>query len=397
MEKSIPIIYHDDPLDPDDKVFNYHVTLEPDSNEDYFTGKEIGIQMQAIAFALTKNLPQTATIINVNGVDMHVLSLPTFIKILNCADDHMASILFKKDQNENTDDELQETEPASMNNSQPVQVQNAMPNNTPAQIQKEPRMTTLQLINVQVKKGGAFAPFNLGNGDEPEPENKINSIGRSKLQYPIYWKDAKPLIEKHHDVIFNNPIGLAPANAHVTANRIKSFSKDCGLEDNALSTYESSLLDVVQAVNGNTYNVWIFTKDDEEPANNEVAAQTVNAEKENDAMPLDNESKADDTIYDQITSLVNKAKLDYTAKKYEIESLTAATKKEEEPDLAGLPDIIIQKAKLTDDKQRAAYLFDLISQIGSGQVDASLSSLAKDPTLFLKAVNALSWQKKQNI
>ena len=111
-------------------------------------------------------------------------------------------------------------------------------------------------------------------------------------------------------------------------------------------------------------------------------------------MRLSEEKKIDDSRlskFNQLNDLINNIRIDYIDKLHENEELEVSKNK---IDVEGLPDEIINMTKEPDIKKRAAYLFNLINQIGMQSYDASLAPLASDPKLCLKAVNALSCQSK---
>ena len=390
MQKNVSILYHADPIDPDTKTYNYTVTLEPDKSENYFTGKEIQIQMQAIANALKEMLPSTATIVSINNVDMHVIPVGVLINTLMTNDDHLASILFAKDK---TNIEAEHANKDIAQAEEPSEDKNATINSTNIVAKEHESMTTEtktkspHIINVQTKKGGSYVPFDLNSGKEPQDDNKINSIGRSQLSYNVFWKDAKDIIERHKDVIFTAPIGMVPETGNITARRITAFSRNCGLANDALKDYQSSVLDMIKDTKGAIYKIWIFNKPGES-VNESMPEST------EDHNAVNEEKKIDDSRlnkFNQLDDLINNIRIDYIDKLHENEKLEASKNK---IDIEGLPDEIINMTKEPDIKKRAAYLFNLINQIGMQSYDASLAPLASDPKLFLKAVNALSCQNK---
>lgn len=390
MQKNVSIMYHADPIDPDTKTYNYTVTLEPDKSENYFTGKEIQIQMQAIANALKEMLPPTATIISINKVDMHVIPVGVLINTLMTNDDHLASILFTKDK---ADIEAKHANEDSVKAKEPSEDKNATINSTNIVAKEHESMTTEtktntpHIINVQTKKGGSYVPFDLNSGKEPQDDNKINSIGRSQLSYNVFWKDAKDVIERHKDVIFTAPIGMVPEAGNITARRITAFSRNCGLANDALKDYQSSVLDIIKDTKGGIYKLWIFKKANESA--NDAMPKVIEKQDTANEGNITNDPRL--SKFDQLDDLINNIRIDYIDKLNQNEKLEAAKDK---IDIEGLPDEIINMTKEPDARKRAAYLFDLIHRIGMQSYGESLALLASDPNLFLKAVNALSWQNK---
>ena len=83
------------------------------------------------------------------------------------------------------------------------------------------------------------------------------------------------------------------------------------------------------------------------------------------------------------------------AVKKQITKLEETNAKLSNLDTTGLPEEIIKQINSnTASKDKAAYLFNLINSMSTGQIskDSALGSLY-NPDVFLKAVNALSWQQ----
>ena len=66
-EINIPITYREDPAAYDEQTYTYTMSLGPDNQQDYLTGKLVGLQMEAIANSVATQIPQTDIIDNVHG------------------------------------------------------------------------------------------------------------------------------------------------------------------------------------------------------------------------------------------------------------------------------------------------------------------------------------------
>lgn len=247
--RNIQIIYHNDPMDPDDQVYTYQIALGPDdgSNQNYFTGQEQAVQMQGLANALNSALPQTSVIVSVNGHDFRVMPKQDFLNMLIRKDDYVSVVLFGtgnnameqtpiKTRNTNNEPSVTPTEskPVQSNESQ---AQQDAPATKTAKDYAYPRV-----IEYQPTGKGRYKPLNLNTGDTPKPTDKIKQIGMSELGTPIYWQDLEKVLDKESHTLFNNPLGVIPANGSITPRRRHTFAKLSGLEKNALDNFETRVL-----------------------------------------------------------------------------------------------------------------------------------------------------------
>ena len=192
------------------------------------------------------------------------------------------------------------------------------------------------------------------NQVDPDDNDKVSKIGSSKLLKPILYKDLKPLLS--NDLLFNVPLGMVPERGSVTANRLKTFALNSNLPIDTLLKAHVTELGIVKDTTDAPYKLYAFTIKDEDKKSMNKADTT--------SKPID--EKSINEKLDEIITLVKN-----------------------EPDVTNLPKEIVDHVKLTDPKQKAAYLFDLINQMNQGNYE-NIESLT-EPETFLKAVNALSW------
>ena len=192
------------------------------------------------------------------------------------------------------------------------------------------------------------------NQVNPDDNDKVSKIGNSKLLKPILYKDLKPLLS--NDLLFNVPLGMVPERGSVTANRLKTFALNSNLPIDTLLKAHVTELGIVKDTTNAPYKLYAFTIKDKDKKSMNKADTT--------SKPID--EKSINEKLDEIITLVKN-----------------------EPDVTNLPKEIVDHVKLTDPKQKAAYLFDLINQMNQGNYE-NIESLT-DPETFLKAVNALSW------
>ncbi len=405
--RNIKIIYHNDPIDPDDQVYNYHITLGPDdgSNQNYFTGKEQAVQMQGLANALNSALPQKSVIVSVNGHDFNVMPKQDFINMLIRKDDYVSVILFGtgnnameqtpiKTQNTNNEPSVTPTESTPVQSNESQEHQDATETKT-AKDYAYPR-----IIEYQPNGKGRYKPLNLNTGDTPNPTDKIKQIGMSELGTPIYWKDLEKILDKESNTLFNNPLGVIPANGSITSRRRHTFAKLSGLEKNALDNFETRVLTMFSDDNGDNgksmYKLVVLT----DPAKYYSSVGNHTDEVTNEATNIvnksDNVSSLEDQSVEQAANTLANAMENYqVAVKKQITKLEETNAKLSNPDTTGLPEEIIKQINSnTKSNDKAAYLFNLINSMSTGKIskDSALGSLY-NPDIFLKAVNALSWQK----
>ena len=190
------------------------------------------------------------------------------------------------------------------------------------------------------------------NQVDPDDNDKVSKIGSSKLLKPILYKDLKPLLS--NDLLFNVPLGMVPERGSVTANRLKTFALNSNLPIDTLLKAHVTELGIVKDTTNAPYKLYAFTIKDKKSMN----------KTDTTSKPID--EKSINEKLDEIITLVKN-----------------------EPDVTNLPKEIVDHVKLTDPKQKAAYLFDLINQMNQGNYE-NIESLT-NPETFLKAVNALSW------
>lgn len=412
--RNIQIIYHNDPMDPDNQVYNYQITLGPDdgSDQNYFTGQEQAVQMQGLANALNSALPQTSVIVSVNGHDFKVMPKQDFLSMLIRKDDYVSVVLFGtgdnameqtsiKAQNINSEPSVtptDESEPVQSNKSQEQHVVKT------AKDYAYPR-----IIEYQPNGKGRYKPLNLNTGDTPKPTDKIKQIGMSELGTPIYWQDLEKILDKESHTLFNNPLGVIPANGSVTSRRRHTFAKLSGLEENALDNFETRELTMFSDDNGKSmYKLVVLTDPAPTQENKENKNKTeefndsFNQDITNEATDIINKSNDDSSRRDQLlaqaaNTLANAMENYQAVIKKRITKLEETNAKLSTPDTTDLPEEIINQINSNaTSKDKAAYLFNLINRMAMGQInkDSALCSLY-NPDVFLKAVNALSWQ--QNI
>lgn len=421
--RNIKIIYHNDPVDPDDQIYNYQITLGPDdgSNQNYFTGQEQAVQMQGLANALNSALPQTSVIVSVNGYDFKVMPKQDFLNMLIRKDDYVSVVLFGtgdnameqtpiKTQNTNNEPSVTPTE------SKPVQSNESQVQQDATATKTDKDYAYPRVIEYQPNGKGRYKPLNLNTGDTPKPTDKIKQIGMSELGTPIYWQDLEKMVDKESHTLFNNPLGVIPANGSITLRRRHIFAKLSGLEKNALDNFETRVLTMFSDDHGQImYKLVVFTDPAQTQENKNQTAeandssnqditndQVVNQTDEATNEATDIVSKADDVSSLEDKSLAQaanslaKAMENYQASiKKQITKLEETNAKLSTPDTTGLPaEIIKQINSNSTSKDKAAYLFDLINSMSTGQIskDSALGSLT-NPDVFLKAVNALSWKQ----
>lgn len=421
--RNIQIIYHNDPMDPDDQVYTYQITLGPDdgSNQNYFTGQEQAVQMQGLANALNSALPQASVIVSVNGHDFKVMPKQDFLNMLIRKDDYVSVVLFGtgnnameqtpiKTQNTNNEQSVTSTE------SKPVQSNESQERLDATATKTTKDYAYPRVIEYQPNGQVRYKPLNLNTGDTPKPTDKIKQIGMSELGTPIYWQDLKKILDKESHTLFNNPLGVIPANGNITPRRRHTFAKLSGLEKNALDNFETRVLTIFSADHGKSMSkLVVLTDPAQTQANKNQTAEAndySNQDITNDQVvtqtdEVDNEAtdivhKADDvsllgdkSLAQAANSLANAMENYQASVKKHITKLEETNAKLSTPDTTGLPaEIIKQINSNSTSKDKASYLFNLINSMSTGQIskDSTLGSLT-NPDVFLKAVNALSWQQ----
>lgn len=421
--RHIQIIYHNDPMDPDDQVYNYQITLGPDdgSNQNYFTGQEQAVQMQGLANTLNAALPQTSVIVSVNGHDFKVMPKQDFLNMLIRKDDYVSVVLFGTGNNamEQTPIKAQNTnnEPSvTPTESKPVQSNETQEHLDATATKTAKDYAYPRVIEYQPSGQVRYKPLNLNTGETPKPTDKIKQIGMSELGTPIYWQDIEKILDKESHTLFNNPLGVIPANGNITPRRRHTFAKLSGLEKNALDNFETRVLTMFSADHGKSMSKLVVLTDptqtqantnqtaeandssNQDITNDQIVNQTNEVTNDaTDIMPkADDASSLEDKSLAQAANSLANAMENYQASvKKQITKLEETNVKLSTPDTTGLPAEIIKQINSTStSKDKAAYLFNLINSMLTGQIskDSALSSLT-NPDVFLKAVNALSWQQ----
>lgn len=254
MQKDILIEYYPDVHSKASlATYDYQMLLDSSKNYkvDYFTGKQRDTQMAALAFALQPELPDTAEIAKINGVD-YQMTKASFIDMLNRKDDYLATILFET----KVDQTKQQTKIKQATN---VKVESA----TSDQEKPKENQANKQIIEYQPAGSHAYKEVDFKDY-QPANKEKVRKIGLSKLSYVFNYHDLKSLLTgKHATELFSKPIGIVPSNGKITANRRKSFSDNAGLDSHALDNAEATKIGTVEnTVNKNKYTIYTFTVND---------------------------------------------------------------------------------------------------------------------------------------
>ena len=273
MQKDILIEYYPDVRSKTSlATYDYQMLLDSSKNYkvDYFTGKQRDTQMAALAFALQPELPDTAEIAKINGVD-YQMTKASFIDMLNRKDDYLATILFET----KVDQAKQQTKIKQATN---VKVESA----TSDQEKPQENQTNKQIIEYQPAGSHAYKEVDFKDY-QPANKEKVRKIGLSKLSYVFNYHDLKSLLTgKHATELFSKPIGIVPSNGKITANRRKSFSDNAGLDSHALDNAETTKIGTVEnTVNKNKYTIYTFTVNDNtetKPETKKTDAKAVNTE-----------------------------------------------------------------------------------------------------------------------
>lgn len=254
MQKDILIEYYPDVHSKTSlATYDYQMLLDSSKNYkvDYFTGKQRDTQMAALAFALQPELPDTAEIAKINGVD-YQMTKASFIDMLNRKDDYLATILFetKVDQTK---------QQAKIKQATNVKAESA----TSDQEKPKENQANKQIIEYQPAGSHAYKEVDFKDY-QPANKEKVRKIGLSKLSYVFNYHDLKSLLTgKHATELFSKPIGVVPSNGKITANRRKSFSDNAGLDSHALDNAEVTKIGTVEnTVNKNKYTIYTFTVND---------------------------------------------------------------------------------------------------------------------------------------
>lgn len=273
MQKDILIEYYPDVHSKTSlATYDYQMLLDSSKNYkvDYFTGKQRDTQMAALAFALQPELPDTAEIAKINGVD-YQMTKASFIDMLNRKDDYLATILFET----KVDPAKQQTKIKQATN---VKAEPA------ASDQEKPKENQANKQIIEYQPAGLHAYKEVDFKDyQPANKEKVRKIGLSKLSYVFNYHDLKSLLTgKHATELFSKPLGVVPSNGKITANRRKSFSDNAGLDSHALDNAEVTKIGTVEnTVNKNKYTIYTFTVNDNtetKPETKKADTKAVNTE-----------------------------------------------------------------------------------------------------------------------
>lgn len=294
VEVTIPIVYHLDPTDPDSHTYTYHITLNPTTNQNYFTGKLMNLQMDAIANTLKSTLMANPnnkpTIESIAGVDMHAMPLPNLIDLLYRHDDSLSSILFVNGKtliNYQQFDHQVDQKLTDNHNIIPITQEESTKNNIdPEHVSNDERQTmgiekseingnssNINMIQVKPAHGRkSFVPLNITK-NTPDDTDFVNQIGMSRIN-KVSWGSIKKLVNEHKDLIYTNPLIIIPDNASVTDNRKEKMIKNAGLTMNDLDGATEKLLGTFE-YDKRFYKIICFVLSDSmstnKPSNNEDA------------------------------------------------------------------------------------------------------------------------------
>lgn len=324
-EINIPITYREDPAAYDEQTYTYTMSLGPDNQQDYLTGKLVGLQMEAIANSVATQLPQTAVIDNVNGHDISPnMNIGQFIESLKRHDDYFSVLLFNRPDVQTPSVQIIKDEQAPANQSVSVKSdESAQPNSAinlkenPAPVvpekpeqeaitlkknndteksetmtetkEEKPNNGKLEVLHVQKAGHRSYNPVNISNNDYPDDDDYINYIGMSPIARTS-WKTIKDIVIKNRDVIFDNPFLVLPDNASVTPLRKQKVAKDSGLTDDDLK--DSTEENLGQFKNGTHYFKIIVFKLKQDTTENNVTYDTDLSNTEEENIVQENEQAA---------------------------------------------------------------------------------------------------------
>ena len=244
MQKTINISYRYGSQLKEGADYQYDMQLSDSdkSKRDYFIGKQRDNQMDALALALKRSLPDTAIIKQINNVEF-TATKASILDMLQRKDDYLATILF-----EVTDEPVQTNEKISTDTDQ----------TTVKDKKSEAAPASQHLLECQLGKSHSYQEIDLGE-TEPAADDKVRKIGISKLSYVFNYKDLKHVLSTKKVDIFNTPLGVVPSNGKVTEARKHTFSNNAGLDTNALDDAKDILVGLVKNTNnGKEYNMYAF-------------------------------------------------------------------------------------------------------------------------------------------
>ena len=244
MQKTINISYRYGSQLKEGADYQYDMQLSDSdkSKRDYFIGKQRDNQMNALALALKRSLPDTAIIKQINNVEF-TATKASILDMLQRKDDYLATILF-----EVTNEPVQTNEKISTDTDQTT-VKDEKP---------EAASASQHLLECQLGKSHSYQEIDLSE-TEPAANDKVRKIGISKLSYVFNYKDLKHVLSTKKVDIFNTPLGVVPSNGKVTEARKHTFSNNAGLDTNALNDAKDILVGLVKNTNnGKEYNMYAF-------------------------------------------------------------------------------------------------------------------------------------------
>lgn len=292
VEINIPVEYREDPIAPDVQVENYKYTYQQKMNnvkDQYDTGTLIQIVMDNMANVFEKALPENAMIVSVAGTEDMLVKKAKFIEALRRHDDQLAVIAFTNQTVKQSTDGQNLSQHVPENNQVSKDVTNKMTTNNiqndktkltnqtqsesePSHIESNKSNHSVSVkqpcfVDVQTVAHGHYHPVDISTTDIKD-DNYVDGIGISKI-HRILWKDIKPLIIKHSDLIFEKQslITLVPGNGSLTANRRATLAKNSGLEPSDITDWDDKLLGRIESED-NFYNVYIICRPESKNADN---------------------------------------------------------------------------------------------------------------------------------
>ena len=259
MQKTINISYRYGSQLKEGADYQYDMQLSDSdkSKRDYFIGKQRDNQMDALALALKRSLPDTAIIKQINNVEF-TATKASILDMLQRKDDYLATILF-----EVTDEPVQTNEKISTDTDQTT-VKDEKP---------EAASASQHLLECQLGKSHSYQEIDLSE-TEPAADDKVRKIGISKLSYVFNYKDLKHVLSTKKVDIFNTPLGVVPSNGKVTEARKHTFSNNAGLDTNALDDAKDILVGLVKNTNnGKEYNMYAFVPNAAQAASASIKTQ----------------------------------------------------------------------------------------------------------------------------
>ena len=303
MQKTINISYRYGSQLKEGADYQYDMQLSDSdkSKRDYFIGKQRDNQMDALALALKRSLPDTAIIKQINNVEF-TATKASILDMLQRKDDYLATILF-----EVSDEPVQTNEKISTDTDQTT-VKDEKP---------EAASASQHLLECQLGKSHSYQEIDLSE-TEPAADDKVRKIGISKLSYVFNYKDLKHVLSTKKVDIFNTPLGVVPSNGKVTEARKHTFSNNAGLDTNALDDAKDILVGLVKNTNnGKEYNMYAFVP-------NAAQATSASIKTQQTAQESQTSPAANDQVDQESTKAPIAANADTIATKAQSESVAEA-------------------------------------------------------------------------